>query len=131
MSSEIRCKDTTKKWNMQILKYKKLSFLTKIAHFLAYFKYLLYLCTRKGLNTSLHHERKKQANMARKKKLLTKKNVKGIADCFNLIGMAIYYFFKILFYYPLYFVWKGVLLLYHFVLNFINEQKSNKTTPDN
>ena len=33
---------------MQILKYKKLSFLTKIAHFLAYFKYLLYLCRRKG-----------------------------------------------------------------------------------
>ena len=28
-SSEIRCKDTTKKWNMQILKHKKLSFWAK------------------------------------------------------------------------------------------------------
>lgn len=48
-SSEIRCKDTTKNAYMQILKHKMLSFLTKIAHFLAYFKYLLYLCRRKGL----------------------------------------------------------------------------------
>ena len=29
-------------WNMQIFGHKKLSFLTKITHFLAYFKYLLY-----------------------------------------------------------------------------------------
>ena len=34
---------------MQMFGHKKLSFLAKNAHFLAYFKYLLYLCRRKGL----------------------------------------------------------------------------------
>ena len=33
---------------MQIFGHKKLSFLAKNAHFLAYFKYLLYLCSGKG-----------------------------------------------------------------------------------
>ena len=35
-SSEIGCKDTKNFWNMQILKHKKLSFLTKKARGLAY-----------------------------------------------------------------------------------------------
>ena len=65
--------------------------------------------------------------MARKKKLLTKKNAKGIAGCITFIGVGIYYFLKICIYYPLYYVWKGILFMYHIILNFVDEQKSNKT----
>ncbi len=65
--------------------------------------------------------------MARKSKLLTKKNAKGVAGCLGLIGAGIYYFFRIFFYYPLYFIWKGILFLYYLILNLINEHKPNES----
>lgn len=62
--------------------------------------------------------------MARKTNLLTKKNAKGAVGCLVFIGGSIFLLFKLFFYYPLYFLWKGIVWLFKTILALTSKEKS-------